>query len=101
MCTGIGKQALASRARTIERLRDATEQPDEKLIEHRAVQRFLVTEVVIQQCLVDLSGSGDGVHARTRKALLGKFAKRRLENRAPARLGLAAGPSPGGRSKGQ
>ena len=94
MCTGIGEQAFASRACPIEGLRDAIEQPDEKLIEHRAVQRFLVPKVVIQQCLVDLSGISDGVHARTRKALLGKFAKRRLENCAPACLGLATGPSP-------
>src|SRR5664280_1663947 len=94
MCAGIGEQALTSRTHPIESLRDATEQSDEKLIEHRAVQRFLVTEVVIQQCLVDFSGSGDGVHARARETFLGEFAKRRLEDGAAAGLGLAAGPSP-------
>src|ERR1035437_4475448 len=94
MCTGIGEQALASRTRAIEGPRDATEQPDKKLIEHRAVQRFLVPKVVIQQRLVDPGSSRDGIHARPRETFLGKFAKRRLENCAATGLGLAAGPSP-------
>ena len=68
-----------------------------KVIEHRTVQRFLVAEVVIQQRLVDPGGSSDGVHARARETFLGEFDKRRLENRAPAGLGLAPGPSPRGR----
>ena len=73
------------------------EQPDEKVIEHRAVQRFLVAKVVIEQRLVDPGGGGDGVHARARQAFLGEFDQRRLQDGAAAGLGLAAGAAAGRR----
>ena len=93
----IVEQTLASRTHPIESLGDATQQADEKIIEHRAVQRFFVAKVVVEQRLVDAGGGCDGVHARPGNAFLGKFDERRLQNCAAAGLGLATSSSPGRR----
>ena len=60
-------------------------------IEDGAVKRFLVLEVVIQQCLVDSGSARDGISARTGYAFTGKFTHRCLQDGGPAFFGASAG----------
>ena len=63
----------------------------EDVIEDRAVKRFFVLEVVIQQGLVDSGGARDGVGARPGYAFAGEFTDRSLQDGGPAFFGASAG----------
>ncbi len=63
----------------------------EHLIENRAVERFLVLEVVVQQRLVDSGGARDGVGARPGHAFAGEFPDRGLQDGGAAFFGLSPG----------
>src|SRR6185312_8101589 len=57
--------------------------------EHREIEVFLVTDVVIQHALVGAGLDCNAVDPRTGKAMGGKFLLRRLEDTKPHTLGIA------------
>ena len=67
-------------------------QSSEHLVENRAVESFLVLEVVIQQRLVDSGSARDGVSAGPGHAFTGKFADRGLQDGGPAFFGRPREP---------
>ena len=70
-------------------------QAGERVVEHRAIKRFLVFEVVIKESLVHPGFSGNGVSAGAGNAVLGELVRRGPQNGGPALFGLAAGTHAG------
>ena len=91
---GIAEQPLAERRGTVKLTHQALTQSNEEAIKHRAIQRLLVMKVVIEKRLVHTSGRGDGIHAGTRQAFLGKLSQRRLKDGVAAGFRLTPGAAP-------
>jgi len=60
------------------------------MVEGSAVQRILVMEVVIEECLVDLRGLGNRVGTRAGNAFAGELADGGLQDGGAALLGLSS-----------
>ncbi len=89
--THVGQQFLPRRQIAEQRLLNAFLQSAEDLVEHGAVEGFLVLEVVVQQSLVDSGSARDGVGACPGYAFAGKFTDRGLQDGGPAFFGPSAG----------
>ena len=74
----------------VEHLKHGVLQAREGVIQNRAVERFLIFEVVVEQGLVDAGLAGDGVGAGSGYSVGGELVSCGLENRGAALLGLAA-----------
>ena len=98
ICAGIGHHLLARRQVAVEHAEHRCLQAAKRFVEHGAVQRFFVLEVVVQQSLVDPGRARDGIGARAGNAVLGKFLRGRLQNGGAALLRLAAGTHAAGQS---
>ena len=48
--------------------------------ERRAVEGFFVAKVVVEECLIDLGGGGDGAGARAGEAMLAELANGGVED---------------------
>src|SRR5580692_347198 len=83
---GVGEDLLAGRQVAGQNFSDVRNQASKHLIEHRAIQCLFILEVVIQQGLVHLGGTGNSVRPGSGNALASKFAHRSLQNRGPALL---------------
>ena len=86
----VGQKAFAGRARTIADRHHPLQQAFEETIEHRAVERLLVVEVVIQQRLVHPGGFGDSIDPGARQAFAAELHQRGLQDGLAATVGLAA-----------
>ena len=91
----VGHDLFARRQVAVEHLENACLHPGKRVVEHRAVERFLVLEVVIEQRLVDARLARDGVGAGSGNAVLGKLLRRRLQDGGAAFLRLPAGTHAG------
>src|SRR5208337_5631214 len=94
MGAGVTEQALSERSSTVKLSHHTLRQTDKEAIKHRAVKRFLVMKVVIQQCLIDASGRGDGIHAGTRQTFLCELGQRCLQDGIAAGFRLMASTTP-------
>src|SRR5579863_72648 len=95
MSTGVGQQAFSRRSLLRQGRLNSHHEPAEYFIQHRAVKRVLILEVIIKQGLIDLGGTCNRVSASARKSLLGELADSRAQNRGLALGGTAAGAESG------
>ncbi len=87
----IGHDLLAGRQVAVEHAEDGILQAGKRIVEHGAIKRLFVLEVVIEQRLVDAGLAGDGVGTGAGNAVLGELLRGGLQDRCPALLRLAAG----------
>ena len=87
----VGHNFLARRQVAVERAEHVRLQSGESAVEHRAVQRFFVFEVVVQQRLVDASFARDFLGAGTRDVVVGELLRRRFQDGRAALFRLPAG----------
>ena len=80
-----GREIL--RKRDLDGLGESTE----NLVEHCAVNRFFVLEVVIKQSLVYASRAGNSIGTRAGNPFPGKLGHSSLQNSGAAFFGVAAG----------
>ena len=93
--TDVGEVLLLRRQIQFQHVEDALCETCENMVQHRAVERFFVFEVVVEQRFIDRGRPGYGVGAGAGHAFLCELAHGRIENGGPGLLGLAASTEAG------
>src|SRR5579864_1101848 len=91
---GISENLLTRRQITVQHLKHSFLQTRKRIVQHRAIKRFLILEVVIQERLVDPCLLGNRVGAGTGDAMLGKLLRRCRQYCGTALFRLAARSHP-------
>ena len=86
----VSKQFFSGTQFLCKRMLDGIGEPAKNLVEHSAVKRLFVFEIVIKQSLIYSRRAGDGVGTGARNAFPGKLTHRRLKYGGAAFLRAAA-----------